>query len=138
MPPTIPIHEQSGTLRFLTDHDDLWEPTYAAIHAGDLEEAREAVRRIAEILAGHMLVEEGPAGVFDAMAAANPALEGSLARLHEDHERLRSMLAEARASEGSPGERDRIREFGRFLEVHEIREKAALELARRAEGTRKN
>jgi hypothetical protein len=125
------IDDNPATRRFLNDHDDLWEHVASILATQDLAEARDAVAAIQQLLAAHLQLEEGPAGVFDAMETANPRLGDVLERLRGDHDRLRAQLAGLAAAAGQPDELARIKAFAAALRVHEGRERAALEAARR-------
>ena len=128
-----PIDQQAGTLRVLNDHAELAGPVQVALETENIHEARAASDEIVELISGHMIVEEGPGGVFDALAGAEPRLAASLDRLRDDHRRLRQLMSDIQRLRGEPGELRRIKMFAALLEVHETREQAALEAARRAQ-----
>lgn len=125
------IDEHSAVRRFLNDHDELWEHVASILATEDLAEARVDLDVIRELLPGHLQLEEGPVGVFDAMEAANARLAGVLERLRGEHDKLRVRLADLASAAGEPDELARIKAFAAALRVHEGRERAALEAARR-------
>ena len=126
------IDSQPSTLRFLNDHDEMWEHVDTIKGADDAEVARAALDELQELLPGHLSVEEGASGFFEALVDAEPRLQETLERITRDHERIRAKLVALRGAVGAPDELDQMKAFARFLDVHEARERAALDAARRA------
>ena len=130
----VPIHTHTVTLRFLEEHEIMWEHMQAILGTDDVLIARDELGEVRQVMSGHMLIEEGPQGVFELFLAAEPRLGPSIDKLVDDHRRLSAMLKDLTAAEGQPGELKAIKDMVKFFEVHEIRETAALEAAKRAVG----
>ncbi|MBT3221144.1 MAG: hypothetical protein HN348_18845 [Proteobacteria bacterium] len=126
------IHTNTVTLRFLEEHEIMGEHMQGILDTDEVEIARNELGEIREIMAGHMLIEEGPQGAFDLFLANEPRLAAPIEKLKDDHNRLRTMLKDLAAAEGQPDELKAIKDLVKFFEVHEIRENAALEAAKRA------
>lgn len=130
-PSSPSIYDHAATTRFLSDHDLISEQVQVIHLADDVAVAREAGQVIRRVLEGHLLVEEGPGGIFEVMRRLRPDLGPSLDRLVQDHARIRRAVDRALALEGQPGELEALQQVATLLENHERREQAALDVARR-------
>lgn len=128
------VYDHPATTRFLSDHGILSEHVMTIQLADEVEPVRDALRTIRRVLDGHLLVEEGPGGIFETMVAIEPKLASTVERLKDEHDRIRKAVDRAIRAEGQPDELAAAKEVATLLENHEIREQAALDAAKRAEG----
>lgn len=126
------VYDLPATTRFLSDHGILSEHVLTIKLADDVGPTREALRIIRRVLDGHLLVEEGPGGVFESFLAINPKLGPAIERLKQEHERIRKAVDQAVALQGQPGELEAAKQVAQLLENHEIREQAALDAVKRS------
>ncbi len=124
------IDDHQATQPFFDGHEVLWGHVSAILGTEELAEARRALAAISEMLPAHLVLEEGPGGVFDAMREASDLLDDVLERLVIDHRRIRRIMVKLPMLAGKPEEMAEIKSFARYLEVHEARERAAMEVAR--------
>ncbi len=127
---TAHIDEHPETKRFVDEHQALWQYVSSIKETEDLAQARKDLESITELLPGHLTMEEGPGGVFDAMRAASDRLDDVLERLEIDHRRMRRIMVKLPLLRDDPEELREIKSFALYLEVHEARERQALEVAR--------
>ena len=128
------VYDHPATTRFLSDHGILSEHVMTIQLADEVEPVRDALRIIRRVLDGHLLVEEGPGGIFETMVQIEPKLAPTVERLKEEHDRIRDAVDRAISLKGQPEELAAAKEVATLLENHEIREQAALDAAKRAEG----
>lgn len=128
------VYDHPATTRFLSDHGILSEHVQTIQLADEIEPVREALAIIRRVLDGHLLVEEGPGGIFETMVAIEPQLADTVQRLRDEHDRIRQAVDQALDLQGKQGELAAAKQVATLLQNHEIREQAALDAAKRAGG----